>query len=167
MDILAYLAVREVLKEIRTSLCWNATNCSTIIQCNLIKLGRQSQHSLVLDSSLLQTSFNQMLWLLWTHEQVKSLNSCDRSFGSLKDRKVLQYFTLVRRFSATEFSLPSWNLSWFIALSASLHSSNQGTKTKQRASVKNQVPSIMYASGMCTRKLFTSSMSSWIRKVLQ
>lgn len=59
-----------------------------IYQCNLIKLVRQSWHSLTLDSSLLQIGFKQMF--LWTHEQVKCLNLCDRIFGSLKDRKVLQ-----------------------------------------------------------------------------
>lgn len=63
-----------------------------IYQCNLIKLVRQSWHSPTLDSSLLQTGVNQILQLLWTHEQVEPLNRCDRIFGSLKDTKVLQKF---------------------------------------------------------------------------
>lgn len=63
-----------------------------IYQCNLIKLVRQSWHSPTLDSSLLQTGVNQILQLLWTHEQVEPLNRCDRIFGSLEDTKVLQKF---------------------------------------------------------------------------
>lgn len=63
-----------------------------IYQCNLIKLVRQSWHSPTLDNSLLQTGFKQMLWFLWAREQVKPLNLCDKIFGSLKDRKVLQKF---------------------------------------------------------------------------
>lgn len=64
-----------------------------IYQCNLIKLVRQSWHSPTLDSSMLQTGFNQMLWLLRTHEQLKPLNQCVRIFGSPKDRKVLWKFS--------------------------------------------------------------------------
>lgn len=64
-----------------------------IYQCNLKKLVRQSWQSPTLDISLLQTGFNQMLQILWTHEQVKPLNRCDRIFGSQKDTKISQKFS--------------------------------------------------------------------------
>lgn len=151
--MLAYLAVREVLKEIRISSCWNATNCSTIIQCNLITMWDKADIHWFWTAACyklaLTKHYNVRKHMIkrnpWIHTTEFLVH--------WKPEQSCRYFMLARRFTMTMFSLPSWNLSWFIALSTSLYSSNQGTETKQGASVKNQVWNIMYASRMCTRKI--------------